>query len=555
MTDANVAREKRIEVMSALAHEALTWLAPRISGFVVFAIGASLLLAAAAPDTLVNVRLIRRALPLSVVEASHFLASISGTLLIMLAFGVWGRLRAAWVAAMTLMPIGAIAALFFGAHYWYAAMLLAGIFVLFAARGAFTRPAAFAGVIASPVAISLVVALTAGVVCLGLWNFRDVTYRHDLWWTFAFDAQASRFLRAVVVTFVVVLLVVLWRGFAPPGAPPLPALDEGLRARLRSVLAGASSGYVDANLAFLGDKRFVFSDSGESFLMYGVHGRTWIVMGAPAGRPDEAIEVMTKFLDACETYRADPVIYSFRPDMLPLMLEFGLIARKIGESALVPLEGFSLEGKARAKLRQAKSRGERDGASFRVLTREETVARLDRLHTISEEWLAHHHGREKGFTLGRFEPAYLSEFPTAVIERDGDIAAFANMWTTAAGKVLSIDLMRYGASAPHGAMDYLFVELALWGRDNGYVSLDLGMAPLAGLRRARTAPLTSKLGAAIYESAEDIYGFEGLRKFKEKFAPEWEPLYAAARDEISVGAGLLRTGLLTSGGLKGVFGR
>ncbi|MEZ5895133.1 MAG: phosphatidylglycerol lysyltransferase domain-containing protein [Parvularculaceae bacterium] len=555
MTDADAANTKRARVVHALARESMSWLAPRLSGLIVFLIGASLLLAAAAPDALVNVRYIRRALPLSVVEASHFVASISGTLLIMLAFGVWRRLGAAWVAAMTLMPVGALAAILFGAHYWYAAMLLAGIFVLFIARDSFTRPTALAAAVASPSAIALAAALAVGVVCLGLWNFRDVAYRHDLWWTFAFDGQASRFLRSVVVSFVVVLLVVLWRALAPPAAPPLPALDDGLRTRLRAALAGATSGYVDANLAFLGDKRFIFSDSGETFVMYGVHARTWIIMGAPAGKPDEAIEVMTKFLDACETYRAQPVVYSFRPDMLPLMLEFGLVVRKIGESAIVPLAGFSLDGKARAKLRQAKSRGERDGASFRVLTAEETVACLDRLHAISDEWLAHHHGQEKGFSLGRFERAYLSEFPTAVIERAGEIVAFANLWTMAAGKALSIDLMRYGAGAPHGAMDYLFVELALWGRDNGYVSLDLGMAPLAGLRRERAAPLTSKLGAAIYESAEDIYGFEGLRKFKEKFAPEWEPLYAAARDELSVGAGLVRAGLLTSGGLKGVFDR
>ena len=47
----------------------------------------------------------------------------------------------------------------------------------------------------------------------------------------------------------------------------------------------------------------------------------------------------------------------------------GLTLSKLGEEARVPLEIFSLEGAARADLRQAQRRAIRDGATFEIVTR------------------------------------------------------------------------------------------------------------------------------------------------------------------------------------------
>jgi len=45
---------------------------------------------------------------------------------------------------------------------------------------------------------------------------------------------------------------------------------------VRAILASAELAAPDANLALLGDKRFIFSESGRSFLMFGIRGRSWI---------------------------------------------------------------------------------------------------------------------------------------------------------------------------------------------------------------------------------------------------------------------------------------
>ena len=38
--------------------------------------------------------------------------------------------------------------------------------------------------------------------------------------------------------------------------------------------------------------------------------------------------------------------------------------------------------------------------------------------------------------------------------------------------------MRFSQQAPHSVMDYLFISLMLWGREQGYQAFDLGMGPL-----------------------------------------------------------------------------
>jgi phosphatidylglycerol lysyltransferase len=72
------------------------------------------------------------------------------------------------------------------------------------------------------------------------------------------------------------------------------------------------------------------------------------------------------------------------------------------------------------------------------------------------------------------------------------------------------------------------VELMLWGAAQGYRWFNLGMAPLSGLDDSALAPLWSRFGAMIYQHGENFYNFQGLRRYKEKFDPIWEPRYLAS---------------------------
>ena len=76
-------------------------------------------------------------------------------------------------------------------------------------------------------------------------------------------------------------------------------------------------------------------------------------------------------------------------------------------------------------------------------------------------------------------------------------------------------------------MDFLFVGLMLWGQQEGYRWFNLGMAPLSGLENRTPAPLWNRVGAFVFDHGKHFYHFQGLRQYKEKFHPAWEPKYVA----------------------------
>jgi phosphatidylglycerol lysyltransferase len=249
------------------------------------------------------------------------------------------------------------------------------------------------------------------------------------------------------------------------------------------------------------------------------------------------------------------VFYEVGTANLPLYIDLGLTLLKLGEEAVVPLDGFSLDGGARKGLRRARGEAVKRGACFEVVPAAAVPPLLAELRAVSDAWLASKRTREKGFSLGTFDEAYLRRFPAAVVRLEGRVVAFANLWLGAGQSELSLDLMRYAPGAPCGVMDYLFIELMLWGKQHGYGHFNLGMAPLSGLESRQLAPLWTRAGAAVFRHGEHFYNFQGLRRYKEKFDPVWEPRYLASPGGLALPRILANVTALISGGLRGVVAK
>ena len=214
----------------------------------------------------------------------------------------------------------------------------------------------------------------------------------------------------------------------------------------------------------------------------------------------------------------------------------------------MPLDTFSIEGRKRGNLRRAWRKAAEEGATFEILQGESLGPVLPQLQAISDQWLAHHAGGEKSFTMGCFSSHYIAEFPVAVVREFGVPVAFATLWTTAAKTSFSMDLMRYADTAPKNIMDYLFVELIAWGREQGYEAFEFGMAPLSGLEDRPLAPIMSRVGNLLFERGEEIYNFQGVRRYKDKYDPLWQPRYIAGPHKWLVPMLMADVGLLASGG-------
>jgi phosphatidylglycerol lysyltransferase len=310
-----------------------------------------------------------------------------------------------------------------------------------------------------------------------------------------------------------------------------------------------------ANLVLVGDKALLWSSSGRGLLSYGVSGRSWVALGDPLGDEEEREELAWRFRELADRHGGWTVFYEVGVEHLPLYIDLGLTLMKLGEEARVPLAAFSLEGSNRRALRRTQRQMERDGVTFSVLPPAEVPALLPQLRAISDSWLREKRTREKGFSLGRFEEDYISRFPVALAKRDDTILAFANIWSTQPRTELSIDLMRYTPAAPSGVMQFIFTELMLWGRAQGYRSFRLGMAPFSGLESRALAPLWTRVGALMYRYGEHFYNFQGLREYKEKFDPVWEPRYLASPGGLALPRVLTSVAALISGGIKGVVAK
>ena len=128
----------------------------------------------------------------------------------------------------------------------------------------------------------------------------------------------------------------------------------------------------------------------------------------------------------------------------------------------------------------------------------------------------------------------LDHCPIALVCKDGNILSFANLWCGTSKQEVSIDLMRYGPESPNGIMDFLFLSLFRWAKNDGFRTFNLGMAPLSGIEARPLSPLWAKIGAYVYRHGDQFYSFEGLRRYKEKFHPDWEPRYLMVSSSVAL---------------------
>jgi phosphatidylglycerol lysyltransferase len=525
-------------------------LTPRLLAVFTFLSGLVLLFSGATPAAAGRLEALSRVLPLGVIEASHFLGSVAGAALLALSQGLARRLDAAYYLTAAAIVAGMAASLLKGFDYEEAVLLLAVLLILRRARPAFDRRAAFFDTRFSAAWIAAVAGGVAASVWLGLFAYKHVEYSHELWWQFELQGEASRFLRASVGASIVLLLVGFARliGYAPHEAPA--PTDADLEDASRAMAAQTST---FPCLVFLRDKALLFNEDRSAFIMYGVQGRTWAALGDPVGPEDQTGDLLRRFLERCDDFGGLPVFYQVSKAQLHRYADFGLTFVKLGEEAMVDLTAFTLEGGQGYRNRQAVRRLEKEACTFRVIEAAAVPPIVDQLRAVSDNWLAAKATAEKGFSLGFFSEEYLARGPVAVVEREGRIQAFANVWPGPGRVELSVDLMRYHHDAPKGVMEVLLVHLMKWGRDQGYRRFTLGMAPLSGVESSPVASIWNRVGAFLYEHGESVYNFQGLRAYKDKFNPAWEPRYLAYPGGLRLPRIMADVSALVAGGYIRIF--
>ncbi|RDV84822.1 bifunctional lysylphosphatidylglycerol flippase/synthetase MprF [Ammonifex thiophilus] len=485
--------------------------------------------------------IVREYLPVEVVYCSWLLSVLTGLALLLLAWGLAKRKRRAWLLTCLLLGLVALLHLLKGLDYDAALVNLVALGLLLLLRRNYT-------VASDPASLGQALLFIALLGCLlflyGLCGFYLLDRHFGA--HFGWLASARETAR------------VLFLGTPPSEAPrtyrarwfldslwlgEMLTLAYGVALVFRPVLyrqrirpeevrqvGEILERWADSTLAFLlllPDKSYFFSPSRRSVVGYTVVGNVAIALGDPVGPPEEKEETIKAFASFCRNHDWHPVFFQVGEDYLPLYRAAGFELLKIGEEAVIDLRTFSLEGRERKSLRHAIRRAERQGCRVEFYQPPLPEELLHRLKAISDAWLASKQGTEKRFSLSWFDYQYLRTCPVAVVrDGTGKEVAFANIVPTYRGKTGTIDLMRRLPEAPPGAMELLIVSLAEYFRRQGMEGFSLGLAPLAGLESFQDR-LPEKTAHLIYEHFNFFYGFKGLRQFKDKFRPRWEPRYMA----------------------------
>lgn len=206
----------------------------------------------------------------------------------------------------------------------------------------------------------------------------------------------------------------------------------------------------------------------------------------------------------------------------------GARALRVARNGWVDPKAAPLNVPARAQLRRKLRKAAAAGVSVTCASHTDIHHLWPRLRQIAQNWEATH-GRERGFSMGRFcRDTLLAQ--RVYIARHGDrVVGFVSFHST--GQVWTLDVMRNDHRVPDGTM-HLIVQTAIEdAADLGVARVSLAAVSepcFADAAQPKIAGMMRKMGLLN----------SGLLQFKSCFAPQWQPLYFVAPNRICLILGL-----------------
>lgn len=277
---------------------------------------------------------------------------------------------------------------------------------------------------------------------------------------------------------------------------------------------------------FPNDKSYFFSTRAEGFIAYGVSRHVCIALADPVAKDDQARALLL------EDFAVFTIKQNWQVCFLPVVksrLSFykkhGLTAVQLGSNAIVSTTEFVCTTAKNKHFRYIDNRFITLGYTTKVLQPPHTYATLQALRSVSDQWLGRGGRKERQFAMGFFDESYLQNCELFVTyDRYKNMQAFVSLLPSYSSQRVSFDLIRYSERAPRDTSAFLFSRLITHLESIHCSEFDMGLAPLSGLEQLRG--IDQRGLHLLYLYTNRWFGFKGLRRFKAKFKPTWEPRYA-----------------------------
>ena len=481
----------------------------------------------------------------SVAVISRGLVLIFGFFLLLLAEGLLRRSRAAWKITLFLSAISTLAHLSRGVRLIDAAFSLFVFGSLLVTGSFYRRPNDKVTVRRG---FQILLTCWLAMLAYGLISFHFLG-RSEFGSRFGFDSSLDHVLRLYVlfddsglvprtifahIFIIAVYVVALFGWLLLAAALILPAYERSQRLAsdqlvAESLVANFGQNSLDP-FKLESDKRYHFIPDQSAFLAYKQIGSSAIVLGDPVGKNLAAIaEAIHSFQRYTDMRGIRVAFLQVSETNIAAFQEAGFKLLKVGEEALIKLADLSLEGSNMKNFRTILRKLERESYTVTQYAPPLSTALVRKLLVVEEEWKTLPGRQERSFSQSACTAEQLRRSPVAVTKNSkGAVVAFISLQIDYAPGAIALDLLRRRRQIPNGAVDALIITTALTYKSRGYKIFSLGLAPFSGVGEGKTG-LSEKTIKLVYENLNGTFSFQGLREFKEKFQPIWEPRYFAYR--------------------------
>ncbi|MEO8687580.1 MAG: phosphatidylglycerol lysyltransferase domain-containing protein [Solirubrobacteraceae bacterium] len=514
------------------------WL-PRLAGWLTAALGAVNVISALTPELPGRLSLLAHLAPGGLILTAHALVLPAGLALLVLSVYLGRRRRRAlWLAVGLLGMLGGFELLKgLDVEEALAGWALAGLLVW--GRDAFSvrhdDRSLSTALRRAGLAVAVAVGATAlGVLAAAAWSTPALTAGLALRETLALltlspgplhlGAAFAWLPLGVGLLAGSALLAVAWALFRPLSAPRTPPTPVA-RALARRLVRQHGRDTLSA-FKLREDLQTLISQDARAFLSYRVESGVLLVSGDPVG-PEDALPALVRELrDFAATRGLRVGAVGASEEFTALGRDAGLRSLYLGDEAIVPTAGFSLEGKPIKKVRQAVNRLAREGYGAEACVLGQLgAAELVELEDVSDRWRAG--VRERGFSMAMegLRGEHLADSIVIVArDADGAVRGFLHFVPAYGRPAMSLSAMRRDRDTPNGLNQFLVVRAIELLGERGTQELSLNFAAFARWLHSPRGR-GERVLARLVRRANPYFQIESLYAFNAKFAPRWQPRY------------------------------
>ncbi|MGO4875395.1 phosphatidylglycerol lysyltransferase domain-containing protein [Pedobacter psychrotolerans] len=507
--------------------------------FIILILGVVNIISSISPAIPARLRLVKNIFPEDLIVTSNAIVLIFGLILVMISIFLLQGSKRAWYVAVSLTLVSVLGHLFKAADYEEAILALVAFLSLFYTRANYKLKTHSKLIkVGYPIFLFAILAVFA----YGVIGFYFIDKRHFgvefqfidsvkavLKVIFFIDDKAlhpltrfgSHFEQSIYCASGLVILFIVFDLFKPYFFKPYNS--EADFADAESLLQQKGISALDYFKTYP-DKFIYFNEDRTAFISFKITRHFAMVLEDPVAESvEQKLEMIKKFEARCEENGLIAAYYRVPEESLPFYKSIGKKSIPVGEEAILNLETFTIDGGKMKTTRSAINRLGGEGFIFKVYHGPQKEGLLQKLQTVSDHWLRELNQKEVAFTQGIFDKNILKNQTILTIEdQEEKIYAFLNLIPDYAPGEATYDMIRKETDAPNGILDMLLAKTFLYLKEQGYSSVNMGLAPLSGIDGVDVTQKTIKYA---YDHLKIFAQFKGLRRYKEKFYPTWKKKY------------------------------